>query len=84
MLNSIGNTALVRCREVVRFSENPLSEARLYWGIFGGSNFRGFHGYYVIRPMKNCVQYRMGMIACAREHYTVNLITLRFFTVMYI
>ena len=30
MLNSIGNTALVRCREVVRFSEGPLSEARLY------------------------------------------------------
>ena len=53
-------------------------------GDFWGSNFRGFHGYYVIRPMKNCVQYRMGMIACAREHYTVNLITLKFFTVMYI
>ena len=34
----------------------------VYWGIFGGSNFRGFHGYYVIRPMKNYVQYRMGMI----------------------
>ena len=31
MLNSIGNTALVRCREVVRFSEGPLSEARLYF-----------------------------------------------------
>ena len=31
MLNSIGNTALVRCREVVRFSEGPLSEARLYY-----------------------------------------------------
>ena len=30
MLNSIGNMALVRCREVVRFSEGPLSEARLY------------------------------------------------------
>ena len=30
MLNSIGNTVLVRCREVVRFSEGPLSEARLY------------------------------------------------------
>ena len=30
MLNSIGNTALVHCREVVRFSEGPLSEARLY------------------------------------------------------
>ena len=30
MLNSIGNTALVRYREVVRFSEGPLSEARLY------------------------------------------------------
>ena len=27
MLNSIGNTALVRCRVVVRFSEGPLSEA---------------------------------------------------------
>ena len=26
MLNSIDNTALVRCREVVRFSEGPLSE----------------------------------------------------------
>ena len=25
MLNSIGNMALVRCREVVRFSEGPLS-----------------------------------------------------------
>ena len=56
----------------------------VYWGIFGGSNFHGFHGYYVIRPMKNCVQYRMGMIACAREHYTVNLITLKFFTIIYI
>ena len=31
MLNSIGNTALVRYREVVRFSEGPLSEARLYY-----------------------------------------------------
>ena len=30
MLNSIGNTALVRYREVVRLSEGPLSEARLY------------------------------------------------------
>ena len=30
MPNSIGNTAFVRCREVVRFSEGPLSEARLY------------------------------------------------------
>ena len=30
MLNSTGNTALVRCREVVRFSEGPLSEAQLY------------------------------------------------------
>ena len=33
MLNSIGNTALVRCREVIRFSEGPLSEARLYIAI---------------------------------------------------
>ena len=30
MLISIRNTELVRCREVVRFSEGPLSEARLY------------------------------------------------------
>ena len=30
---SIGNTALVRYREVVRFSEGPLSEARLYYVI---------------------------------------------------
>ena len=30
MLVSIRNTELVRCREVVRFSEGPLSEARLY------------------------------------------------------
>ena len=32
MLNSIDNTVLVRCREVVRFWEGPLSEARLYGG----------------------------------------------------
>ena len=30
MLISIRNTELVRCREVVRFSGGPLSEARLY------------------------------------------------------
>ena len=30
MLISIRNTKLVRCRQVVRFSEGPLSEARLY------------------------------------------------------
>ena len=30
MLISIRNTKLVRCREVVHFSEGPLSEARLY------------------------------------------------------
>ena len=30
MLNSIGNMALVHYREVVRFSEGPLSEAQLY------------------------------------------------------
>ena len=33
MLISIRNTELVRCREVVRFSEGPLSEARLYFAI---------------------------------------------------
>ena len=30
MLNAIRNMTLVRCREVVHFSEGPLSEARLY------------------------------------------------------
>ena len=34
MLISIRNTELVRCREVVRFSEGPLSEARLYYYFF--------------------------------------------------
>ena len=60
----------------------------VYWGIFAGSNFRGFHGYYVIihenQANEKFVEYRMGMIACACEHYTVNLTPLKFFTVMYI
>ena len=30
MVISIRNTDSVRCREVVRFSEGPLSEVRLY------------------------------------------------------
>ena len=30
MLDTIRNTTVVRCREVVLFSEGPLSEARLY------------------------------------------------------
>ena len=30
MLDTIRNTTVVRCREAVLFSEDPLSEARLY------------------------------------------------------
>ena len=30
MLDAIGNTTVIRCREAVLFSEGPLSEARLY------------------------------------------------------
>ena len=30
IVNSIRNTECVRCREVVRFSEGPLSEVQLY------------------------------------------------------
>ena len=44
MLNSIGNTALVRCREVVRFSEGLLSEVRLYMYHFGLIEERWRHG----------------------------------------
>ena len=45
--------------------------------------FCGFHGYN--EANKKIVQYRMGMIACACEHYyTVNLTPLKFFTILYI
>ena len=37
-----------------------------------------------IRPMENLYSIEWGMIACAYEQYTVNLTSLKFFTVMYI
>ena len=54
MLISIRNTELVRCREVVRFSEGPLSEARLYLESLLYKTFSGRSSYVALHTtLKN-------------------------------
>ena len=64
-LNSIGNTALFRYREVVRFSEGPLSEARLYMEWPAAGYFHWLSSIVIAPPVVHSLQphYRLSQLA---------------------